>query len=137
MFQVPSERRKKVCEIVCASVCICVHACVRLCVTMKHQSISQWLSQLGLPQYCTALEQEYDGVEVIQKHVHAQTNKPNRTYKVTGTNPKTIRNLDEHSKQQMSPVLPTRKKQHFMYAQRCLAQIVNTINHFHSNFETL
>ncbi|XP_060890799.1 breast cancer anti-estrogen resistance protein 3 [Labrus mixtus] len=30
---------------------------------MKHQSISRWLSQLGLPQYCTALEQEYDGVE--------------------------------------------------------------------------
>ncbi|XP_067452427.1 breast cancer anti-estrogen resistance protein 3 isoform X1 [Thunnus thynnus] len=34
-----------------------------MCVTMKHQSISRWLSQLGLPQYCTALEQEYDGVE--------------------------------------------------------------------------
>lgn len=31
---------------------------------MKHQSISSWLSQLGLPQYCSALEQEYDGVEV-------------------------------------------------------------------------
>lgn len=31
---------------------------------MKHQSISKWLSQLGLPQYCLALEQEYDGVEV-------------------------------------------------------------------------
>ncbi|XP_075944071.1 breast cancer anti-estrogen resistance protein 3 [Anarhichas minor] len=30
---------------------------------MKHQSISRWLSQLGLPQYCPALEQEYDGVE--------------------------------------------------------------------------
>ncbi|XP_029002171.1 breast cancer anti-estrogen resistance protein 3 isoform X2 [Betta splendens] len=30
---------------------------------MKHQAISRWLSQLGLPQYCTALEQEYDGVE--------------------------------------------------------------------------
>nr|XP_043900141.1 breast cancer anti-estrogen resistance protein 3 isoform X2 [Solea senegalensis] len=30
---------------------------------MKHQSISRWLSQLGLPQYCAALEQEYDGVE--------------------------------------------------------------------------
>ncbi|XP_029683601.1 breast cancer anti-estrogen resistance protein 3 isoform X2 [Takifugu rubripes] len=30
---------------------------------MKHQSISKWLSQLGLPQYCLALEQEYDGVE--------------------------------------------------------------------------
>ncbi|KAK2835158.1 hypothetical protein Q5P01_015642 [Channa striata] len=30
---------------------------------MKHQSISRWLSQLGLLQYCTALEQEYDGVE--------------------------------------------------------------------------
>ncbi|XP_027145657.1 breast cancer anti-estrogen resistance protein 3 isoform X2 [Larimichthys crocea] len=30
---------------------------------MKHQSISRWLSQLGLPQYCVALEQEYDGVE--------------------------------------------------------------------------
>ncbi|CAB1446673.1 unnamed protein product [Pleuronectes platessa] len=30
---------------------------------MKHQSISRWLSQLGLPQYCTGLEQEYDGVE--------------------------------------------------------------------------
>lgn len=33
-------------------------------VTMKHQSISKWLSQLGLPQYCVVLEQEYDGVEV-------------------------------------------------------------------------
>lgn len=33
-------------------------------VTMKPQSISKWLSQLGLPQYCLALEQEYDGVEV-------------------------------------------------------------------------
>lgn len=31
---------------------------------MKHQSISRWLSQLGLPQYCLVLEQEYDGVEV-------------------------------------------------------------------------
>ncbi|KAM4628809.1 breast cancer anti-estrogen resistance protein 3 [Polymixia lowei] len=30
---------------------------------MKHQSISRWLSQLGLPQYCTVFEQEYDGVE--------------------------------------------------------------------------
>ncbi|CAL8307331.1 unnamed protein product [Lota lota] len=30
---------------------------------MKHQSISRWLSQLGLPQYCTTFEQEYDGVE--------------------------------------------------------------------------
>ncbi|KAM3619482.1 uncharacterized protein V6R79_009060 [Siganus canaliculatus] len=30
---------------------------------MKHQSISRWLSQLGLPEYCVALEQEYDGVE--------------------------------------------------------------------------
>ncbi|XP_054608019.2 breast cancer anti-estrogen resistance protein 3 isoform X1 [Nothobranchius furzeri] len=30
---------------------------------MKHQSISCWLSQLGLPQYCMVLEQEYDGVE--------------------------------------------------------------------------
>ncbi|XP_014903080.1 breast cancer anti-estrogen resistance protein 3 isoform X1 [Poecilia latipinna] len=30
---------------------------------MKHQSISRWLSQLGLPQYCMLLEQEYDGVE--------------------------------------------------------------------------
>ncbi|XP_035502479.2 breast cancer anti-estrogen resistance protein 3 isoform X1 [Scophthalmus maximus] len=30
---------------------------------MKHQSISRWLSQLGLPQYFIALEQEYDGVE--------------------------------------------------------------------------
>ncbi|XP_026178875.1 breast cancer anti-estrogen resistance protein 3-like isoform X2 [Mastacembelus armatus] len=30
---------------------------------MKHQSISRWLNQLGLPQYCAALEQEYDGVE--------------------------------------------------------------------------
>ncbi|XP_062280747.1 breast cancer anti-estrogen resistance protein 3 [Scomber scombrus] len=30
---------------------------------MKHQSISRWLSQLGLPQYCSSLEQEYDGVE--------------------------------------------------------------------------
>ncbi|XP_077964165.1 breast cancer anti-estrogen resistance protein 3 isoform X1 [Gasterosteus aculeatus] len=34
-----------------------------MCVTMKHQSISRWLSQLGLPEYCPALEQEYDGVE--------------------------------------------------------------------------
>ncbi|KAG7242273.1 hypothetical protein INR49_023948, partial [Caranx melampygus] len=45
------------------SAIICVHACVCICVAMKHQSISRWLSQLGLPQYCTALEQEYDGVE--------------------------------------------------------------------------
>ncbi|KAM3875951.1 breast cancer anti-estrogen resistance protein 3 [Diretmus argenteus] len=30
---------------------------------MKHQSISRWLSQLGLTQYCTVFEQEYDGVE--------------------------------------------------------------------------
>ncbi|KAK7889834.1 hypothetical protein WMY93_025394 [Mugilogobius chulae] len=30
---------------------------------MMHQSISRWLNHLGLPQYCIALEQEYDGVE--------------------------------------------------------------------------
>lgn len=35
---------------------------------MKHQSISRWLSQLGLPQYCVVLEQEYDGVEVRLRH---------------------------------------------------------------------
>lgn len=40
-------------------------------VTMKHQSISKWLSQLGLPQYCLALEQEYDGVEV-KIYIHSQ-----------------------------------------------------------------
>lgn len=45
--------------------------CARTCgidllwsTNMKHQSISRWLSQLGLPQYCLVLEQEYDGVEV-------------------------------------------------------------------------
>ncbi|XP_078802223.1 breast cancer anti-estrogen resistance protein 3 isoform X1 [Oryzias latipes] len=32
---------------------------------MKHQSISCWLSTLGLPQYSMLLEQEYDGVEDI------------------------------------------------------------------------
>uniref|UniRef100_A0A3B3BZQ7 BCAR3 adaptor protein, NSP family member n=1 Tax=Oryzias melastigma TaxID=30732 RepID=A0A3B3BZQ7_ORYME len=32
---------------------------------MKHQSISCWLSQLGLPEYCMVFEQEYDGVEDI------------------------------------------------------------------------
>ncbi|XP_016367148.1 breast cancer anti-estrogen resistance protein 3-like isoform X1 [Sinocyclocheilus rhinocerous] len=30
---------------------------------MKHMSISKWLSQLGLPQYCTLFDEEYDGVE--------------------------------------------------------------------------
>ncbi|MED6261555.1 hypothetical protein ATANTOWER_006736, partial [Ataeniobius toweri] len=43
--------------------CICLHSCVVKSITMKHQSISRWLSQLGLPQYCMVLEQEYDGVE--------------------------------------------------------------------------
>lgn len=36
---------------------------------MKHQSISRWLSQLGLPQYCLVLEQEYDGVEVKLQNI--------------------------------------------------------------------
>ncbi|KAK3539562.1 hypothetical protein QTP70_010234 [Hemibagrus guttatus] len=31
--------------------------------TMKHLSISKWLRQLGLPQYCTLFDEEYDGVE--------------------------------------------------------------------------
>ncbi|XP_059359957.1 breast cancer anti-estrogen resistance protein 3 isoform X2 [Carassius carassius] len=30
---------------------------------MKHMSISKWLSQLGLPQYCSLFDEEYDGVE--------------------------------------------------------------------------
>ncbi|GAA6092671.1 breast cancer anti-estrogen resistance protein 3 isoform X1 [Tachysurus ichikawai] len=30
---------------------------------MKHLSISKWLRQLGLPQYCTLFDDEYDGVE--------------------------------------------------------------------------
>ncbi|XP_051951079.1 LOW QUALITY PROTEIN: breast cancer anti-estrogen resistance protein 3 homolog [Xyrauchen texanus] len=30
---------------------------------MKHLSISKWLSQLGLPQYCMLFDEEYDGVE--------------------------------------------------------------------------
>ncbi|XP_056319879.1 breast cancer anti-estrogen resistance protein 3 isoform X1 [Danio aesculapii] len=30
---------------------------------MKHMSISKWLSQLGLPQYCRLFDEEYDGVE--------------------------------------------------------------------------
>ncbi|XP_027022322.2 breast cancer anti-estrogen resistance protein 3 isoform X1 [Tachysurus fulvidraco] len=30
---------------------------------MKHLSISKWLRQLGLPQYCTLFDEEYDGVE--------------------------------------------------------------------------
>lgn len=45
---------------------------VCVCVTMKHQSISKWLSQLGLPQYCVALEQEYDGVEVKSRETFTQ-----------------------------------------------------------------
>lgn len=44
-----------------------IPVCDIACVTMKHQSISKWLSQLGLPQYCVVLEQEYDGVEVKSK----------------------------------------------------------------------
>lgn len=64
MFQGPSGK-ERVCEWQTVCVCVCVHACVCICVTMKHQSISRWLSQLGLPQYCIALEQEYDGVEVM------------------------------------------------------------------------
>lgn len=32
--------------------------------SMKHLAISKWLSQLGLPQYCTLFDEEYDGVEV-------------------------------------------------------------------------
>jgi len=35
---------------------------------MKHMSISKWLSQLGLPQYCTLFDEEYDGVEVKSAH---------------------------------------------------------------------
>lgn len=31
---------------------------------MKHLAISKWLSQLGLPQYCTLFDEDYDGVEV-------------------------------------------------------------------------
>ncbi|XP_031689204.1 breast cancer anti-estrogen resistance protein 3 isoform X1 [Oncorhynchus kisutch] len=30
---------------------------------MKHLAISKWLSQLGLPQYCTLFDDDYDGVE--------------------------------------------------------------------------
>ncbi|XP_019357170.1 PREDICTED: breast cancer anti-estrogen resistance protein 3 isoform X1 [Gavialis gangeticus] len=30
---------------------------------MKHLSISNWLTQLGLPQYCTLFDEQYDGVE--------------------------------------------------------------------------
>ncbi|KAJ7986598.1 hypothetical protein DPEC_G00341530 [Dallia pectoralis] len=30
---------------------------------MKHLAIPTWLSQLGLAQYCTLFDQEYDGVE--------------------------------------------------------------------------
>ncbi len=35
---------------------------------MKHMSISKWLRQLGLPQYCTIFDEEYDGVEVKSAH---------------------------------------------------------------------
>ncbi|XP_048067437.1 breast cancer anti-estrogen resistance protein 3 isoform X1 [Megalobrama amblycephala] len=35
---------------------------------MKHMSILKWLSQLGLPQYCTLFDEEYDGVEVKSAH---------------------------------------------------------------------
>ncbi|XP_026125150.1 breast cancer anti-estrogen resistance protein 3 isoform X1 [Carassius auratus] len=35
---------------------------------MKHMSISKWLSQLGLPQYCSLFDEEYDGVEVKSAH---------------------------------------------------------------------
>lgn len=56
--------------------------CARTCgidilwsTNMKHQSISRWLSQLGLPQYCLVLEQEYDGVEVkLEKKKKNYTN---------------------------------------------------------------
>ena len=41
----------------------------------KHLAISKWLSQLGLPQYCTLLDEEYDGVEV---GVHTHTHTPSR-----------------------------------------------------------
>lgn len=44
--------------------------------SMKHLSISKWLSQLGLQQYCTLFDEEYDGVEVLKpKHtrVHIHT----------------------------------------------------------------
>ncbi|KAG7487782.1 hypothetical protein MATL_G00027090 [Megalops atlanticus] len=30
---------------------------------MKHLAISKWLTQLGLPEYCTLFDDEYDGVE--------------------------------------------------------------------------
>lgn len=42
---------------------------------MKHLSISKWLRQLGLPQYCTLFDEEYDGVEVrcSKLHVHKYT----------------------------------------------------------------
>lgn len=47
---------------------------------MKHQSISRWLSQLGLPQYCIALEQEYDGVEV-KKQTNIWINEPTNIWR--------------------------------------------------------
>ncbi|CDQ93878.1 unnamed protein product [Oncorhynchus mykiss] len=43
---------------------------------MKHLAISKWLSQLGLPQYCTLFDEEYDGVEVraeLSLIPHAET----------------------------------------------------------------
>lgn len=40
---------------------------------MKHLSISKWLRQLGLPQYCTLFDEEYDGVEVRCSKLHVHT----------------------------------------------------------------
>ena len=37
---------------------------------MKHLAISKWLSQLGLQQYCTLFDEEYDGVEVRCLNIH-------------------------------------------------------------------
>lgn len=95
----------------------CAHTCV--CVTMKHQSISKWLSQLGLPQYCMVLEQEYDGVEVKPKVTflklwindinREQTNHIYCTRLQEEFPEAVLENLDEQSQQQKALCLPIKK----------------------------